>query len=90
MPAACSEVSSRSTRKASTTMSWVAETKATTTAPAATMSGAATGFWKPRKRIAAASSNWVASSQPRRRPSQRESRGTSRASTTGAQRNFSV
>ena len=90
MPAACSLSSRLSTRKASITMSWVAEAVATRSAPTATSQGAAAGSHSPRNTIAAISSTCEKMSQPRRRPSRRDSTGTSSASTSGAQRNFAV
>ena len=90
MPAACSFSGRLSTRKASTTMSCVAEAVATSSAPSATSPGAAAGSQKPRNTIAAISRSCVNTSQPRRRPSQRDSSGTSSASVSGAQRNFTV
>ena len=48
------------------TMSCVAEAVATINAASATISGARTGSWKPRNRIAAISSSWVNTSHPRR------------------------
>ena len=53
------------------TMSCVAEAVATTTAASATIHGATSGFWKPRKTIAAMSRSWDSTSQPRRWPSAR-------------------
>ncbi len=90
MPAACSEGSRLSTRNASITMSCVAEAVATRSAPNATSQGDAAGLQKARNTIAAISNSCDSTSQPRRRPSHRESSGTSSASTTGAHRNFSV
>ena len=90
MPAACSLSSRLSTRKASITMSCVAEAVATSSAPTATSHGAAAGSQRPRNTIAAISRNCENTSQPRRRPSQRDSTGTSSASTSGAHRNFTV
>ena len=72
-------------------MSWVAEAVATSSAaPATTISGEIFGLHSARIRIAAISRNCDSISQPRRRPSRRDSTGTSSASTTGAQRNLMV
>jgi hypothetical protein len=90
MPAACSLSSRLSTRKASITMSWVADAVATRSAPRATSPGATAGSAIPRKAIAAINTSWVSTSQPRRRPSIRDSTGTSTASTRGAHKNFAV
>jgi hypothetical protein len=90
MPAAWFSTGRYSTRKASMTMSWVAEAVATRSAAIATISGARTGSWKPRNRIAAMSRIWVNTSQPRRWPSSRPRNGTPKASTTGAHRNLIV
>ncbi len=73
MPAACSLSSRLSTRKASITMSCVAEAVATRSAPTATSQGAAAGSHRPRNTIAAISRICENTSQPRRRPSQRDS-----------------
>ena len=90
MPAACSFSGRLSTRKASTTMSCVADAVATSSAPSATSAGATAGLQEPRNTIAAISRICVNTSQPRRRPSQRPSSGTSSASVSGAHRNFTV
>ena len=71
-------------------MSWVAEAAATSKAPSATIPGAVAGLVEPRNTIAAISRICVNTSQPRRRPSQRDSSGTSSASVSGAHRNFTV
>ena len=54
------------------------------------MSGEAEGSQRPSKTIAAISKNCDSRSQPRRRPSRRDSTGTSSASISGAHRNFMV
>ncbi len=90
MPAACSLSSRLSTRNASITMSWVADAVATSSAPSATSPGADAGSVRPRNTIATISSTCENTSQPRRRPSKRDSTGTSSASTSGAQMNFAV
>ena len=80
-----------STRKASMTMSCVAEAVATRAARRTPPSqGAATGSQKARNAIAAISRSCENTSQPRRRPSSRDSTGTSSASTIGAHRNLMV
>ncbi len=56
----------------------------------ATRPGALAGSQEPRKTIAAISSICVNTSQPRRRPSRRDSSGTSSASISGAHRNLIV
>ena len=85
MPAACSLSLRLSTRKASTTMSCVADAVATRSAPSATISADADGSQRPRKTIAAISKSCDSNSQPRRRPKSFDSTGTSSASTSGAQ-----
>ena len=77
-------------RKASMTMSCVAEAVATSSAPSATSQGEATGSQKARNAIAAIRRSWEKTSQPRRRPSSGASTGTSSASTIGAHRNLMV
>ncbi len=72
------------------TMSWVAETVATITAPNTISGSDLSGSFSPRKTIAAISSSCVNTSQPRRRPNQRDSSGTSSASISGAQKNLKV
>ena len=69
-------------------MSWLAEANATSTASSATVHGSAAGSPCPIARIAATSAIWVASAQPRRRPSARVSHGSGSRSTTGAHRNL--
>src|SRR6476646_6713203 len=86
MPADCSSAGRYSTRKASMTMSWVADAVATISAAKATSQGALAGSWEPSSRIAAISRICATTSQPRRWPSTRPSTGTSKASTSGAQR----
>ena len=90
MPAACSFGRSVSTRNASITMSCVAEAVATMSAPNATSHGALAGSVNARNAVAAISRSCENTSQPRRRPSSRESTGTSSASTSGAHRNLMV
>src|ERR1700755_430562 len=75
MPAACSFSGKLSTRKASTTMSCVAEAVATSSAPKATKPGATAGLQEPRKTIAAISRICVNNSQRRRRPEKRRKKG---------------
>jgi hypothetical protein len=77
-------------RKASITMSWVAEAVATSSAPSATSQGEAAGSQNAKNAMAAISSSCENTSQPRRRPSSGESSGTSSASTIGAHRNLMV
>ena len=77
-------------RNASMTMSCVADAVATSSAPNATSHGALAGLQKARNTMAAISSSCENTSQPRRRPSRRDSTGTSSASTTGAHRNLMV
>ena len=72
------------------TMSWVAEAVATRSAPKATYHGEIAGLQKASNTIAAISRSCENTSQPRRRPSSRDSTGTSSASTTGAHRNLMV
>ena len=90
MPAACSLSGRLSTRNASTTMSWVDDIAATSSAPSATNSGERAGSVSASSRIAPISSSCENTSQPRRRPNARVKNGTCSASTSGAQRNFSV
>ena len=71
-------------------MSCVAEAVATSSAPNATYHGDTIGSQNARNTTAAISRNCDSTSQPRRRPSSRDSTGTLRASTSGAHRNFSV
>ena len=78
-------------RKASTTMSWVADAVATRTAAAKTTSQwNVVGLHSPSRTMVSISNICVNTSQPRRRPSQRENNGASSASVSGAQRNFTV
>ena len=90
MPAACSFSGRLSTRKASTTMSCVAEAVATISAPSAIIAGAATGSHDAEQDDRRDQRNCVNISQPRRRPSQRDRIGTSKASMIGAHRNLKV
>ena len=70
------------------TMSCVAEAVVTSNAAPATVHGEDAGSLTASKIIAPTSRIWVSMSQPRRRPSRRESRGTSSASTAGAHSGF--
>ena len=90
MPAACSLSGRLSTRNASTTMSWVDDIAATASAPSATSNGDRDGSVSASSRIAMIKSSCENTSQPRRRPKLRVKNGTCSASTSGAQRNFSV
>ncbi len=90
MPAACSLSGRLSTRNASTTMSWVDDIAATSSAPSAMDSGERTGSVSASSRMAMISSIWENTSQPRRRPNRRVNSGTCSASTSGAHRNFNV
>ncbi|CEG10660.1 hypothetical protein BN961_04101 [Afipia felis] len=89
MPAACSFSGRLSTRKASITMSCVAEAAATNSAASATPSGLV-GSLSASSTMATISSNWEKISQARRRPSRRVRIGTCSASTRGAQKNLIV
>ena len=64
MPAACSLSGRLSTRKASTTISWVEDMVATNSAPSATNRGDLAGSVRASSRIAAMSSNCENTSQP--------------------------
>ena len=88
MPAACSFSGRLSTRKASTTMSWVAEAVATASAAIATMKAETAGSHKPRNTIAAISQACENNSQARRRPKSFDNTGRSSASTSGAHKNL--
>ena len=90
MPAACSLSLKLSTRKASTTMSCVAEAVATRSAPNATTKAGPDGSQSAKKTIAAINKNCESRSQPRRRPNSRDRIGTSSASISGAQANLTV
>ena len=68
------------------TTSCEAETKAVATASKANTRRAEVGGLAAISRSMAASSNWLSTSQPRRRPSQ----GSSKRSISGAQRNLKV
>ena len=72
------------------TMSWLADRKATTKAIAAIKGRFSRGSPVPRMAIDSASRHWIASIQPRRRPSQRVSSGSESWSINGDHRNFSV
>ena len=72
-------------RKASITMSWLADRKATATASAAIATGAAAGSEKPSRRIATASRAWIAISQARRRPKRRPAGAAGMRSISGDQ-----
>ncbi len=72
------------------TISWLAETNATSTAPATTSGSDLAGSLNPSRTIAAISNSCVKTSQPRRRPNRRDRNGTSRASISGAQMNLKV
>src|ERR1700733_1776137 len=90
MPAACSLSFRLSTRKASTTMSCVAEAVATNSAPMATANADCAGSQAPRKTIAAMSQNCESRSQPRRRPEEfdRVGRADQRKQPDGAEIDF--
>jgi len=78
-------------RKASMTMSCVADAVATmSAAPKTTYQESFAGSQNPSRAIAAIIVSCEHTSQPRRRPKSRENTGTSSASTTGAHRNLMV
>ncbi len=76
-------------RQASTTMSWLAEQKATSAASASDTDGRWAGSDKASSAAAMASAGWMTASQPRRRPKWRSGPGGEALSRMGAQRNFS-
>src|SRR5581483_951824 len=86
MPAACSLSGRLSTRKASTTMSWVEDVAATSSAATATNSGELAGSAVASKRIAAIKSSCDNNSQPRRpQEFQRVGRADQREQPDGAE-----